>query len=400
MTTKAIKFSQYAITQAQKNTDIKELKDPRYPVRLRFLKNREKASWYLLISNNGKTHWKKLGTWPWLHFDEIKANLSKYIANFTLDPSAIIQDYFPNINLLMDWYLKRSLSNSSISKARKRTIKWAIQKHIKPTIGNLSLCELTRQNLEEQFFWPLQTKLQLPTMRSIWNVLKQTITQAMFLKLINPTELNTLKFTDFIKKRINPAPTRLRIHQLTEVYQNLQNKPVPSQLLFNLMLAHGTRIGETRQLKWRYFCLETKELNIPASITKNGLEHNILLTEPIIKLLTKYRQYQKRNKYYTGEYLFPTKSRTGCISSVKASEMIKDISQSNWTSHSLRKIFRSSLLELGTDSEISEMMLNHRRGTLSETYIHTTAPKLKREAFNKYHNKLIEIQPGILSLTV
>lgn len=399
MTTLVGKYSERMIKQCQSESEASEFRDPRYPLRLRFHKNREKASWYLICHSGGKTTWKRLGYWPILKFDDIKGNLADYITKFNFNQSAVLENIYPNINSLMDWYLKRSKTDTSITPARKTTIKWAITRYIKPLMGELMITAVNREILESKFFWPLQEKLQNSTVRSIWNVLKQVFTQAMFLKLIKTHDLVALKLTHFIKVKIAPEPTKLRASQLGEVDKNAKATRIPTQLLVILMLSHGTRIGETRQLKWSYFCFDSKELNIPGLITKNGDELTIPLTEHIIKLLRQYRSYQKK-RYYQGVYLFPNACEGNAISPVTANDMVQEVSLENWTSRSLRKIFRSTLLELGVDSEVAEMMINHRRGTLSETYIHTTVPKLKRQALKKYHAWLLDLQPGILSFSV
>ncbi|MGB5445151.1 MAG: tyrosine-type recombinase/integrase, partial [Psychromonas sp.] len=370
-----------------------------YPIRLRFHQSRNKATWFFVQSVDGKVIWKKISYWPTLNFDDIRSNLSAYQTKFNLNPSGVIHNSFSTINLLADWYLKRSKTDSSLSALRKTTIKWAITCHIKPLMGDLKIADIDREALENTFFWPLQKKLKNSTVRSVWNVLKQLFTQAMFLKLIEAHELVALKFTHFIKGKITPEPTRLRSSQLSEVYQHAKVTSVPTQVLVILMLAHGTRIGETRQLKWCYFCFETKELNIPGCITKNGDELTIPLTDHMINLLTQYRHYQQK-KRYQGIYLFPNIGKRNSISACTANAMIQEVSLGNWTSRSLRKIFRSTLLELGVDSEVAEMMINHRRGTLSDTYIHTTVPKLKRQALEKYHAWLQEQVSKILCISL
>lgn len=398
MKTKIVKFSTRIINTLQTDIEFAEFRDPRYPLRLRFHKSREKASWYFVQSIKGKNYWKKIANWPLLSFDDIKASLSAYQIKFNLNPEAVMHNSYPTVALLAAWYLKRSTTNSSITTLRKTTIKWAITCHIIPLIGALKITEINRERLENQFFWPLQENLQNSTVRSVWNVLKQLFTQAMFLKIIEPNELVGLQFSHFVKEKIMPEPTRLRSNQLGEAHKNAQHTSIPTQLLFILMLAHGTRIGETRQLKWSYFCFESKELNIPGCITKNRDELTIPLTNYIIDLLKQYQKYQNK-KHYQGVYLFRNVRSRTAIHRSTANDMIQEVSLDNWTSRSLRKVFRSSLLELGVDSEVAEMMLNHRRSTLSDTYIHTTAPKLKRKALNKYHEWLLELHPRILSFS-
>lgn len=381
----------------QSETEFTEFRDPRYPLRLRFHKNREKASWYFVQTKEGKRYFKKIANWPILSFSDIQANLSAYQVKFSLNPDGAIRNSFPSVNLLANWFLQRSRTNASISNLRRDTIKWAINRHIIPLIGDLKITEIDREALESKFFWPMQTTLQNSTMRSVWNVLKQLFTKAMFLKLIEANELVALKFSDFIQERITPEPTRLRVSQLDEVHKNIKNQKPSIQCLVILMLANGTRIGETRQLRWDHFCFQSNVLHIPGEITKNGDELTVPITSHIANLLQQYRLHQHK-KWYKGVYLFPNIEKRKPIGAKTAHTMVQKVSLDKWTSRSLRKIFRSSLLELGVDSEIAEMMINHRRSILSETYIHTTAPKLKSQALEKYHAWLLEKQPGLLML--
>lgn len=399
MKNKVIKYSNNTIKKMQLETDIFELRDPRYPLRLRFHKNREKASWYFVQRAQGKSYFKKIANWPILSFSDIQANLSTFQIKFTLNPDGVISSSFANVDLLANWYLQRSKTNASISNLRKDTIKWAITRHIIPLIGDLQITAINRETLESKFFWPMQSTLQNSTMRSVWNILKQLFTKAMFLKLIEAHELVALKFSDFIKEKIVAEPTRLRATQLDEVHKNIKDQKPSIQCLIILMLAHGTRIGETRQLKWDYFCFQSNTLHIPGKITKNGDELTVPITDKIVKLLQQYRKYQCKRRY-KGVYLFPGIAKRKPVSAKKSHSMVQKVSLNNWTSRSLRKIFRSKLLELGVDSEVAEMMINHRRGILSETYIHTTVPTLKRQALDKYHTWLNDFQPGILSLSI
>jgi hypothetical protein len=64
------------------------------------------------------------------------------------------------------------------------------------------------------------------------------------------------------------------------------------------------------------------------------------------------------------------------------------LGKGEWTSHDLRKVARTGWTDLGVDFLIGEMLVNHTMTRNVQTYIHTSAEQLKREALNKWHEWL------------
>ena len=168
MRTKVVKFSTSTIKKIQWDTEFGEFRDLRYPLRLRFHKNRLKATWYFVDRSNvkAKNGYRKIAIWPTLSFDDLKDNLSAIQTKLILNPDDVLQDSFSNVGLLAEWYLQRSQTDSSTTKLRKATIKWAIKRHITPLLGHVDITELTRDLLESKFFWPLQLTMKKSTIRS------------------------------------------------------------------------------------------------------------------------------------------------------------------------------------------------------------------------------------------
>jgi len=155
-----------------------------------------------------------------------------------------------------------------------------------------------------------------------------------------------------------------------------------------LMLAHGTRIGETRQAKWRHFDLIGKTWHIPAVDTKTKKAHTLPLTAQVCAFLARYRASQVA-RGYDGAYLFPgVQGRP--FSEMQAQLAFTALSGEQWTSHDLRKTARTAWADLGVDYLIGELLLNHALKALDVTYIHTTAEAQKRQALERWHAWLDE----------
>ena len=198
------------------------------------------------------------------------------------------------------------------------------------------------------------------------------------------------KFTDFTKARIQPKPSRLRAVQLEEVIGQLAagfDQHPQDCMLALMMLCHGTRSGETRQAQWSHLTLgEQGEWFIPTENTKTRCEHHLPLTHQVCALLERYRDWQAA-KGYKGTYMFPARNR-GPISDSQACAVFTRLGKGEWTSHDLRKVARTGWTDLGVDFLIGEMLVNHTMTRNVQTYIHTSAELLKREALVKWHDWL------------
>lgn len=59
-----IALSDAAIKRAVADESITEIRDPRYPLRLRLGSSRSRGSWYLVTNKDGKASWAKVANWP------------------------------------------------------------------------------------------------------------------------------------------------------------------------------------------------------------------------------------------------------------------------------------------------------------------------------------------------
>ncbi|WP_236189329.1 tyrosine-type recombinase/integrase [Pseudomonas pharyngis] len=381
-------FSDAEIRRQSANTDIRDMRDARFPgVYFRFHKNRERGTWYLV---SGK-EWEKIARFPDLPVKGLINALPKIRERLAADPKASASaGTLQTVGQLLDWFAARQAVDRSLSDKRRSTNTSIISLHLKPRLGELLVDDLDRFTLDKQLMWPMQAEFSLSYVRLVWGVLVVAMRQAEKLRLINTNPIAGFKFTDFTKARILPKPSRLRAVQLEDVIEQLADgfERAPQDCMLALMmLCHGTRVGETRMARWAHLTLgEQGEWFIPAENTKTRCEHRLPLTRQVCALLERYRDWQA-GKGYKGSFVFPARLG-GCLSDGQACAVFTRLGKGEWTSHDLRKVARTGWTDLGVDFLIGEMLVNHTMTRNVQTYIHTSAELLKREALNKWHEWL------------
>lgn len=273
-----------------------------------------------------------------------------------------------------------------------------IEAQLLPRIAGMRISEVNRSSIDDQLMWPLQTGLSVSYVHSCMRVLKMAFTQAVKLDLLEASPMASMKLTDFVKTKIKPKPASLSMLDLPDLLGKLtqtfnQNKTI--NMIALMMLAHGTRIGETRQAQWRHVCLQQKVWVIPAANTKTRTEHVLPLTDRMCELLTIYREAMG-SRYSKSGPMFLQGYTDKAITEQSAFAGFRSLSGGLWSSHDLRKLARTGWVELGVDYLIGEMLLNHGMSLMAETYINTSADELKLDALTRWHERLDSL--GLASL--
>ncbi|MBV4507650.1 site-specific integrase [Pseudomonas sp. BW13M1] len=382
--TREVKFSEAEVRRQAADKAVRDLRDPRHPgLYLRFWITRERGTWHLV---RGK-RWVPVARWPDLGVAAVIAELPALRRRLLRDPAtAPVASGMGTVGQLLDWYGDRMARDRSLSAKRKAGARSAIAQHLKPRLADLALTDVSADSLDKRLMWPAQADVSLSYLRQMFALLLTAFRQALKLGLIDGNPMAGMRFNDFTKAKILPKAARLRDVQLPELMQQLAQAfdATPGDAMLALMmLAHGTRIGETRVARWADVSLAAAEWFIPAANTKTRTEHRLPLTAQLQALLTRYWAIQQAQGY-RGAYLFP--SRRGLpLSETQASAVFTRLGQGAWTSHDLRKVSRSTWTDLGIDGHIGEMLLNHSLGKIASTYIHTQAMQQRRAALVKWH---------------
>ncbi|UKA08857.1 tyrosine-type recombinase/integrase [Photobacterium damselae] len=386
----SIKLTDIEINKAITHSNVTEIIGIGSPFILRTHKSRQSATWYLVVYKEGKRKRYKLGTWPSISAKRVLDAEEDLLFSVAINRIPLLNEWV-YIGELLQWYLDRSIIDSSLSIKRKRNIKSSIIRHLLPLLGRAKISDISASLIDDDLIWPLQKKMTVSTVRQHFILLKRAFKVAFKQERLIHNPLSDVVFTDFFECKIKGKPSALLPQHLESLWGNLLEQKAISGRLPTFMLMHGTRIGETRQLRWSYIDWDSKRLVIPEKITK-GLcpEHTIMLTKEAISWLNTHKIIQKKKGYH-GVYLFPGSTKGTCLSENEANKIIQKISCGQWQSHDLRKLARTMWIQLGIDYWVAERLLNHTMSKLDEAYIHTQAEEQKLKALQLWHHTLIGI---------
>ncbi len=387
--TVTVMLSDAEIRRQAARGEVGRLRAAQHPaLRLRFLGDRARGSWDVRAGGE----WKKFGAWPELNTKAALAVLPEVLGRFAADPEAVVgKGGWTTVGELLGWYRDRVLRDRKLSAKRRTSVKSAIDCHLLPRLAGMPLAAVNRGAVDQALMWPLQETLSPSYVRLILRVLMMGFKQALRLELIAEDPLASVKFTDFVQARIKPKAARLHVMDTGQVLATLAGRfeQAPMEgMLAAMMLAHGTRVGETRLASWRHISLSERVWLIPAENTKTRAEHVLPLTEQACALLRRYRAIQQA-RGQDPVCLFPGRDGKP-ISEKAASAIFTSLGAGQWSSHDLRKLARTGWAELGVDYLIGELLLNHAMGFAAQTYINTSADDLKLDALNRWHAWLDE----------
>ncbi|MNM21444.1 Prophage CP4-57 integrase [compost metagenome] len=395
--TLVVQLSDAAIKRHANDIHVTQLRDPRHPLRFRYSRStRERGSWHVVKFTGGRDVWRKAGNFPELTFKallaalpEIQQRLAADLANAT----AIVTTW-QTVGDLLRWYRQRAEEDRNLSQDRRDNVRSQINRHLLPALDAIALGELDKALLDQRLYRPLQAEYELSTVRAVFQTLKAAFAVALALKKITTNPLLAVTFRDFTKAKIQPKDGRLTTDRVRELFAQLAEHVSAGRLdhvaLFVLMLAHGTRINETRQAKWVHFSELARQWRLPAADIKTRRAHSLPLTAQMEAFLARYREHLIRQSGALPAYLFPGSQSGKPISKRSAQNVFAVLGTGEWTSHDLRKLCRSAWADMGVEYLTGERLVNHAPQNLDATYIHSTLEGQKRVALERWHAWLDE----------
>lgn len=386
-----VQLSDAVIKRYATDPAITELKDPRHPLRFRYRNDRSKGSWHLIRFDKG-AKWKKAANWPDVPARVMLDSLPVVQARLLADPAAAATvDGWEQVGQVLEWYAERLKTDNSLSKSRRASTRSAINCQLLPALGTLHLSKLNADTLDRHLVWHMQAEYSLSYVKSVLDVLKVVFSAALELKKVTVNPLLGVSFKHFTKAKIRPKGARLRhvavVDLLAEWAEAFPSDPAAVTLLV-LMLTHATRISETRLAMWKNVHLAAGEWFIPANDTKSKRDHLLPLTPQAVAFLERYRENQKA-RGCAGAYLFPSSVRSGRpMSRSQAFAIFTRLGAGEWTSHDLRKLAPSIWANLGVDSLVGKLLLNHALSELERTYFQALGESVKRNALERWHGWL------------
>lgn len=344
----------------------------------RYLDDRTAGTW----SVYGNGVWARLGSWPEMSCIDATGIVMAGLAI----PAVSSRAALVTIGDVLRNYADRQQHNRSISAAHRSTVRTAIFKHLIPRLGRVTIERLDKAMLVRLLIGPMREhSYAVSYVHQVFNVLKNGCAWVASTGRARANPLKAVFFHDFGLPRARPRVSRLRPVQLPAVVNKVESiygkNPMVGTLLM-LMLAHGTRIGETRQAKWADFDLEAGVWLIPAKMTKTRVALELPLTDFVIDWLKRYRETFAR----ASVYLFPVNRHVMCDATARWH--IQRVSGGDWSAHDLRKLARGNWALLGVDWSVCESLLNHTPPVLDQTYSQVVTLSRKREALSRWHRCL------------
>ena len=385
-------LSEAAIKKHAADLNVYQLNDPRHPVRFRYRQDRSRGSWHVLRFADGKVKWRKVANWPDVPVKAFLEHLPGVHARLMVDPEApVVINGCATVGQVLTWYHGRLQSDATLSKSRKASVLSIIRVHLLPKLGGLQLYELSAGTLDKFLIWPMLEQYRPSYVRGALGVLKLVFALAVDLLPLASNPVEHAVFSKSTGVKILPKGARLRHVDVVELLATWHERfaSAPMDVAFAmLMLAHGTRISETRQARWKNVNLSAGEWFIPAADTKSKRDHVVPLTPQDAAFLTRYRAAQAAQGY-EGAYLFPSMTRPGRpLSRTHSFEIFARLGQGGWTSHDLRKLARECWAKLKIDSLVVKLLLNHSLTDLEATYFQSRGEEIKRDALELWHGWL------------
>ena len=285
------------------------------------------------------------------------------------------------------WY--QNYSKPKLRPTTKQCYESRIYVHIIPEIGNIPLCQLTQNDLQ-QFY----ARLKKNGRKSHVDKFGEGLSDRMVRSCHTTCRTALEKAVTEGLIRTNPAvgcklpPKKAREMQVltpVEILRFLtQAKEKGYYEMFLLELTTGMRRGEILGLKWRDLNFETGELQISRQVIKVGSEltvskpktkssvRSIILPPEMVEILAELKQT------VTGEWIFPSpvnegQPRNPCALYHRCQLIMERAGCRRVRFHDLRHTFATMAIEDGMDIKTLSAMLGHVSAkTTLDIYSHIT----------------------------
>ncbi|WP_158161268.1 tyrosine-type recombinase/integrase [Grimontia hollisae] len=392
-TTVSLKISDTQIKKHLRDHRVRQLKDVRASLYLKFNKKRSGGTWVLMEYKGGKQCAHRIGKWPSTQAQDVMNVVSTVSDRIAAGEPAEFKS-FETVDELIEWHVKRETKLARSTAQRLTNIKSMSEQHICPTFEGFPLMQINHQVVDKRLIQEMLGQgYSLSYVRANFNLLKTAYSSAKMLKEITINPMADVRFKDFFPTNFSITKAqvkgcKLNTEQLPVVLRDVTDSDPQKRALLIMLIAHGTRIGETRMAKWEHVDLTRRCWTIPKENSKNGNAIVYPLTEGVVEFLCSYRKWQVELGF-NGKYLFPvSRWSNDHITGNTASEWVRDVSKRQWSAHDIRKRARTIWLELGIDYIVCEALLNHAKDKLDQVYIHSHMELQKKEALETYHEWL------------
>jgi integrase len=284
----------------------------------------------------------------------------------------------------------------------------AINKWIRPNLGNLRISELTREDIQGLYSLMGNANKSRSSMNQVRAVLSQSMDEAMVSGYVKS---NLVKFVKLPKKK-KPDPVYLTYEEVMAIKKTALM--TGSWLRWALALLYGMRQGECLGLSWDDISFEEQVIRVRRSLGRvsgNGLVLEDLKTNSSIRdlplpqeLLDLFRQHKRKqleSRFLAGSdwiengLVFTTKLGTPIDNGNDRKawdKLLKEAGVKPIKLHAARHTAATILLENGTDIVVVSKLLGHSSIQTTVEYYAHVKKESKLKAINSLGKELLSIR--------
>ena len=277
--------------------------------------------------------------------------------------------------VLEDWLLRDQASNKSVDQ-----VKIAMHKHALPAFRGMNIKAIRKRDIINLIDKISDDGTPIAAKR-ILTFLKRFFNWAVERDILEVSPAVSIKSS--IKEQSRDRV--LTIEELKSILLATRELKYPWGYMAELLILTGCRLKEVAEASWGEFNIEEQIWNLPAARTKNGLSHQIQLSQEVIDILLCLPKIKSQS------LLFSTNGRSPVSGFSKAKKRIDGLAKvADWTFHDLRRSFATHVTErLKIAPAIVDKILNHKSGAVqgvSAVYQRSEYGHERREVLKKWGN--------------
>lgn len=333
----------------------------------------------------GKEKRIRLGRYPDMSLADARAAAMDYRARIARgeDPAADKKTPEPEertISSLIDEFVKR---HASFNKSGKETER-ILRREVEPTFGTRDYRSITKAEMIGLIETitdrgaPVLARNTLAAVRKMFN-------WAVSRDLLDRSPCDRVKAPGKAPKR----ERALAAEEVRAVWRAAQEIEWPFGPLIQLLMLSGQRRTEIANLRWSWIDEEKKIIAFPATIMKNGREHLLPMSSPVIEIVRNLPRFKDEDRLF--------RSRTNASKNVvsgfsKTKRRLDQLSGVvDWVLHDIRRTVATQMNALGVQDTTVDRVLSHVIPGVSGVYNKHKYLDEKRDALERWAAFLIAL---------
>jgi integrase len=307
-------------------------------------------SWFVMRRVKGRMTRKTFGRYPALSLTDARRMATGLVA----DMARGLVDDRPS-DYMFDAAVEEWLQRDQGKNRTVRQVRNALNLYVMPTLSRRKLHEVSKADVIRIIDKIMDRGAGVSANR-VLAYLRRFFTWTIERDLLqaNPTAGIPKPFQETSRDRV------LSIEELARVNLATESMGYPFGPLIQMLLLTGQRRDEVAHAVWDEFDLSARRWTITSNRAKNGHQHVVHLSVPVLDLLNKLPRIDGQH------YLFSTigtRPFSGFSAAKKRLDRTTGIS--DWTLHDLRRSFATHCREqLGISPVVIDKVLNHQSGAV------------------------------------